>query len=80
VLTTGKGTTKKGIGPTYSSKMTRSGLRMCDLFDEKVFEQKLRRLAMGFEKRFGELLKYNVEEEIEKFKVCYQREASQNRC
>lgn len=31
------GTTKKGIGPVYSSKAARSGLRMCDLvsdFDE----------------------------------------------
>jgi adenylosuccinate synthase len=42
---------------------------MCDLFDEKIFETKLRRLAMGYQKRFGDLLKYDVEEEIEKFKV-----------
>jgi adenylosuccinate synthase len=46
------GTTKKGIGPTYSTKMTRSGLRMCDLFDEQIFETKLRRLASGFQKRY----------------------------
>jgi adenylosuccinate synthase len=35
--TTQLGTTKKGIGPTYSSKATRNGLRMSDLvgnFDE----------------------------------------------
>lgn len=63
------GTTKKGIGPTYSTKMTRSGLRMCDLFDEEIFEQKLRRLAMGYQKRFGDLLKYNVDDEISSFKV-----------
>jgi adenylosuccinate synthase len=69
VLTVGTGTTKKGIGPTYSTKMTRSGLRMCDLFDEKVFEEKLRRLAMGYKKRFGDLLDYKVEDEIERFKV-----------
>ncbi|KAJ4405112.1 Adenylosuccinate synthase [Didymella pomorum] len=62
------GTTRKGIGPTYSSKMTRSGLRMCDLFDEKVFEEKLRRVAAGYQKRFGDLLKYDVEEEIAKYK------------
>jgi adenylosuccinate synthase len=49
--------------------MTRSGLRMCDLFDEAVFEQKLRRLALGYQKRFGDLLKYNPDDEIEKFKV-----------
>lgn len=49
--------------------MTRSGLRMCDLFDDAVFETKLRRLAQGFQKRFGDLLKYNVEDEIAKYKV-----------
>jgi adenylosuccinate synthase len=49
--------------------MTRSGLRMCDLFDEKVFEQKLRRVASGYQKRFGDLLKYDVEEEIARYKV-----------
>jgi adenylosuccinate synthase len=44
---------------------------MCDLFDEEVFEQKLNRLAMGFQKRFGDLLQYDVKAEIEKYKVCY---------
>jgi hypothetical protein len=42
---------------------------MCDLFDEKVFEEKLRRVAAGYQKRFGDLLKYDVEEEIAKYKV-----------
>jgi adenylosuccinate synthase len=49
--------------------MTRSGLRMCDLFDEQVFEQKLNRLVMGFQKRFGDLLKYDAKAEIERYKV-----------
>ncbi|OAK95279.1 Adenylosuccinate synthetase [Phaeosphaeriaceae sp. SRC1lsM3a] len=62
------GTTKKGIGPTYSTKMTRSGLRMCDLFDEAVFEQKLARLVMGYQKRFGDLLQYDAQAEIERYK------------
>jgi len=62
------GTTRKGIGPAYSSKMTRSGLRMCDLFDEEVFEKKLRRVADGYKKRFGDLLQYDVEEEIARYK------------
>ena len=35
------GTTKKGIGPAYSSKAARNGLRVCDLVaDFKVFEDK----------------------------------------
>ncbi|OWY44095.1 glycoside hydrolase [Alternaria alternata] len=63
------GTTKKGIGPTYSTKMTRSGLRMCDLFDEQIFETKLRRLASGFQKRYGDLLKYDVDAEIAQYKT-----------
>lgn len=53
--------------------MTRSGIRMCDLFDEAVFEEKLRRLASGFQKRFGDLLKYDVEAEIERYKVSLPR-------
>ncbi len=36
------GTTKKGIGPCYADKVARSGIRMADLLDEKVFEEKLR--------------------------------------
>lgn len=49
--------------------MTRSGLRMCDLFDEDIFEAKLKRIAAGYQKRFGDLLKYDVQGEIAKFKV-----------
>lgn len=36
------GTTKKGIGPCYMDKVERSGLRVCDLIDENLFEDKLR--------------------------------------
>jgi adenylosuccinate synthase len=49
--------------------MTRSGIRIADLFDEEIFEAKLRRLAYGFQKRFGDLLKYSVEDELSKYKV-----------
>uniref|UniRef100_A0A667YVH3 Adenylosuccinate synthetase n=1 Tax=Myripristis murdjan TaxID=586833 RepID=A0A667YVH3_9TELE len=39
------GTTKKGIGPTYSSKASRTGLRVCDLLgDFKDFSTLLKRL------------------------------------
>lgn len=35
------GTTKKGIGPAYSSKAARNGIRVCDLVsDFKVFQDK----------------------------------------
>ncbi|BEP30405.1 adenylosuccinate synthase [Helicovermis profundi] len=33
------GTTKKGIGPCYMDKVERSGIRICDLIDEDVFEE-----------------------------------------
>uniref|UniRef100_A0A8D3DS33 Adenylosuccinate synthetase n=1 Tax=Scophthalmus maximus TaxID=52904 RepID=A0A8D3DS33_SCOMX len=40
------GTTKKGIGPAYSSKAARNGLRICDLVsDIKGFTERLRPLV-----------------------------------
>ncbi|KAL7817981.1 Adenylosuccinate synthetase [Trichoderma longibrachiatum ATCC 18648] len=62
------GTTGRGIGPCYSTKAARSGIRLAEVFNEQVFEQKLRRLASGFKKRYGDLLKYDVEEELARFK------------
>jgi adenylosuccinate synthase len=35
------GTTKKGIGPAYMDKAARVGIRMADLLDREVFEEKL---------------------------------------
>ncbi len=35
------GTTKRGIGPCYADKVSRSGIRMIDLADRKVFSRKL---------------------------------------
>ncbi len=35
------GTTKRGIGPTYADKALRVGLRVQDLLDPKIFEEKL---------------------------------------
>jgi adenylosuccinate synthase len=35
------GTTKRGIGPAYADKAARVGLRVQDLFDAKIFRQKL---------------------------------------
>ncbi len=36
------GTTGRGIGPAYVSKVSRVGIRMSDLFHPEVFEEKLR--------------------------------------
>lgn len=35
------GTTGRGIGPTYADKMNRIGVRVQDLFDEKILRQKV---------------------------------------
>ncbi|MCY1118594.1 adenylosuccinate synthase [Bacillus safensis] len=37
------GTTKKGIGPAYMDKAARVGIRVADLLDREVFEEKLTR-------------------------------------
>ncbi|MBT2684852.1 adenylosuccinate synthase [Bacillus sp. ISL-37] len=37
------GTTKKGIGPAYMDKAARTGIRIADLLDREVFEEKLKR-------------------------------------
>uniref|UniRef100_A0A7S3PDE3 Adenylosuccinate synthetase n=1 Tax=Amphora coffeiformis TaxID=265554 RepID=A0A7S3PDE3_9STRA len=39
------GTTKKGIGPAYASKISRNGLRIGDLQDWETFERRFRELA-----------------------------------
>lgn len=63
------GTTRKGIGPAYSTKATRSGVRISEIFNEELFNAKLRELARGYKERYGDLLKYDVEEEISRFNV-----------
>ncbi|GIK04823.1 hypothetical protein Aspvir_008920 [Aspergillus viridinutans] len=61
------GTTGKGIGPCYSDKAARRGVRIGEILDETVFERKLRSLHAGYTARFGDL-EYDVEEEIGRFK------------
>lgn len=65
----GLGTTKKGIGPTYSSKATRNGIRIGDLlgnFDD--FSKKFRTLVNVYQRMFPSL-NVNVEEELARYKV-----------
>ncbi|OGI15627.1 adenylosuccinate synthase [Candidatus Micrarchaeota archaeon RBG_16_49_10] len=38
------GSTKRGIAPAYSDKAARNGIRMVDLLDRKIFEEKLENL------------------------------------
>ncbi len=35
------GTTGRGIGPAYADKMSRTGIRVCDLYDQDLFREKL---------------------------------------
>ena len=62
------GTTGKGIGPCYSDKAARRGVRVGEILDEATFERKLRTLDTSYRTRFGDLA-YDVEEEIARFKV-----------
>mmetsp|Transcript_56431 Transcript_56431/g.123317 ORF Transcript_56431/g.123317 Transcript_56431/m.123317 type:complete len:548 (-) Transcript_56431:283-1926(-) len=48
------GTTKRGIGPCYSAKAIRNGLRFGDLLHFETFERRLRELIAWSQKRFGD--------------------------
>lgn len=61
------GTTKKGIGPCYQNKHARSGLRVGEIFDKEHMDNKLRTMAAGYKKRYGNLLQYDVEAEIKRY-------------
>ncbi|XP_014786575.1 adenylosuccinate synthetase [Octopus bimaculoides] len=63
------GTTKKGIGPTYASKATRNGLRICDLVgDFNLFTERFKNLIDYHNTSCPELT-WNVEEELGKYKL-----------
>ncbi|KAL8733328.1 MAG: hypothetical protein Q9166_002152 [cf. Caloplaca sp. 2 TL-2023] len=62
------GTTKKGIGPAYSDKHARSGVRIHQIFDKEEFDRRLRALAEGAKKRYGDAIAgYDEMEEISRF-------------
>lgn len=60
------GTTKRGIGPCYSTKTIRNGLRAGDLLHFESFEEKLRSLLGWLQKRYD--FEYDVEAEVTKYK------------
>lgn len=61
------GTTKRGIGPCYAAKATRSGVRIGDIFDKEYMESRLNNMADGARKRYGDLLSYDIEAELKQF-------------
>lgn len=61
------GTTKKGIGPSYCSKMMRNGLRVCDLKDMHCFEERLRALVQQMKISYP-TLQVDIEAELAYYK------------
>ncbi|EGF84495.1 hypothetical protein BATDEDRAFT_32828 [Batrachochytrium dendrobatidis JAM81] len=61
------GTTKKGIGPAYSSKASRSGLRVHHLFEFEEFEASFRQMVANKKKRYGDF-QYDVDAEIARYR------------
>ncbi|XP_016377847.1 adenylosuccinate synthetase isozyme 1 [Sinocyclocheilus rhinocerous] len=62
------GTTKKGIGPTYACKASRTGLRICDLMaDFSEFSSRVKNLVQQYQSMFP-ALKVEVESELKKLK------------
>jgi len=55
------GTTKKGIGPCYSSKANRNGVRAGDLLDWELFKTKHTTLIRALQKQWG--FEYDIEAE-----------------
>ncbi|ETW86361.1 hypothetical protein HETIRDRAFT_380696 [Heterobasidion irregulare TC 32-1] len=66
------GTTKKGIGPAYSAKASRSGLRVHHLFNHDTFADKFRKIVEGRYKRYGHF-EYDTEGEIQRYKALGER-------
>jgi adenylosuccinate synthase len=66
------GTTGKGIGPTYSSKASRSGIRVHHLFQFEEFSARFRSMVENKRKRYGNF-EYDVEGELERYKVLAER-------
>ncbi|XP_057705125.1 adenylosuccinate synthetase isozyme 2 isoform X2 [Corythoichthys intestinalis] len=63
------GTTKKGIGPVYSTKAARSGLRICDLLaDFTHFSDRYKLLAQQYQAMYPSL-QIDVEGELVKLKA-----------
>ncbi|KAI8817456.1 putative ADE12-adenylosuccinate synthetase [Fimicolochytrium jonesii] len=61
------GTTKKGIGPAYSAKASRSGFRVHHLFHAQEFEEKFRAVVANRMKRYGQF-DYDVDAELARYR------------
>jgi len=61
------GTTKRGIGPCYADKISRRGLRICDLMDWDSFVEKYR-ANLAWHERCFEYKHDDAEKELEELK------------
>ncbi|KAF7721973.1 phosphoribosylaminoimidazole carboxylase ade2 [Apophysomyces ossiformis] len=66
------GTTKKGIGPTYSSKASRGGIRVHHLYNFEEFASKFRVMVENKQRRYGRF-DYDVEAEIARYRQLAER-------
>uniref|UniRef100_A0A8C5NB75 Adenylosuccinate synthetase n=1 Tax=Gouania willdenowi TaxID=441366 RepID=A0A8C5NB75_GOUWI len=67
------GTTKKGIGPAYSSKASRTGLRVCDLLgDFKDFSTRFKNLVRQYQSMYPSL-EVDVEDQLKQLKEYAER-------
>jgi adenylosuccinate synthase len=62
------GTTKKGIGPAYASKISRNGLRISDLSDWDYFESRFRQLVSAHCDQY-EGLAVDIDKQLEYYKA-----------
>jgi adenylosuccinate synthase len=66
------GTTKKGIGPAYSSKISRNGIRVGDLAHWPTFERRFRALAQSHMTQY-EGLEIDIEDQLVYYKAIADR-------
>ena len=66
------GTTKRGIGPTYASKMLRIGLRVGDLADWDLFQDKYNRFINVFEQQFN-IRNFDKQKELDTLRQLYEK-------
>jgi len=64
------GTTRRGIGPAYTDKISRSGIRVVDLMDFDFFAEKLRQNANKYMSMYK--FEFDIEREINYYKDAFE--------
>lgn len=66
------GTTKRGIGPCYATKMNRNGIRFAELLDFDRFAERYTDLVKAMQRQYpNTLAEYDFEAELEMYKTNY---------